>query len=44
MQAGPDDLVLNRETFDKGLNQVVKEFEAQYPPEWRMSLSGRKRP
>lgn len=44
MQAGPDDLVLNRETFDKGLNQVVKDFEAQYPPEWRMSLSGRKRP
>lgn len=38
-QAGVDS-----ETFDKGLNNVVKDIDMLYPPEWRMGMSNRKKP
>ena len=38
------DLQLNAETFDKGLNNAVKANDADFPPEWRLSMSGRKKP
>jgi enoyl-CoA hydratase/carnithine racemase len=37
-----DELTLNRETFGKGLNNAVKDNDDQYPPEFRLSRSGRK--
>jgi enoyl-CoA hydratase len=30
--------------MDAGLNNAVKDIEMGYPPEWRMSYSGRKAP
>lgn len=38
-QAGVDS-----DTFDKGLNNVVKDIDMLYPPEWRMGMSNRKKP
>ena len=38
-QAGVDS-----DTFDKGLNNVVKDIDMSYPPEWRMGMSNRKKP
>ena len=36
--------VLDKETMDKGLNNKVKDNDNRYPPEWRLSHSGRNRP
>jgi enoyl-CoA hydratase len=35
---------LSKETMDAGLNNAVKDFDSQYPPEWRLSRGGRRRP
>jgi hypothetical protein len=32
------------ETMDAGLNVEVKNNDNAYPPEWRLSRSGRRRP
>jgi enoyl-CoA hydratase len=37
-----DSLVLGDDTFEKGLNNAVKDNDAQFPPEWRLSHSGRR--
>ncbi|MFA5939526.1 MAG: enoyl-CoA hydratase/isomerase family protein [Sinimarinibacterium sp.] len=37
-----DELTLDKETFDKGLNNAVKDNDSQYPPDFRLSKSGRK--
>ena len=34
---------LSKETMDAGLNTTVKDNDSQFPPEWRLSRSGRKR-
>ena len=31
-------------TFEKGLNNVVKDNDMNFPPEWRLSRSGRSKP
>jgi len=38
------DVEFGKETFEKGLNNVVKDMDMQYPPEWRMQKSNRKKP
>jgi enoyl-CoA hydratase len=35
---------LSKETMDAGLNLTVKDNDSQFPPEWRLSKSGRRRP
>jgi enoyl-CoA hydratase/carnithine racemase len=35
---------LNQEMMDAGLNLAVKNKDSAYPPEWRLSRSGRRRP
>ena len=35
---------LSQETMDAGLNLAVKDNDSAYPPEWRLSQSGRRRP
>jgi len=35
---------LSRETMETGLNVTVKDNDSQFPPEWRLSRSGRRRP
>jgi len=37
------ELRLDDETFDKGVNNAVKDNDDLYPPEWRLSKSGRKK-
>jgi enoyl-CoA hydratase/carnithine racemase len=37
-----DELTLGDETFDKGLNNAVKDNDSLYPPDFRLSRSGRK--
>src|SRR5580698_3685096 len=44
MRHEPGDLQLSADLMDAGLNKAVKEIEKGYPPEWRMSYSGRKAP
>ncbi|HMN43656.1 MAG TPA: enoyl-CoA hydratase/isomerase family protein [Povalibacter sp.] len=39
-----DDVQLGDEVFGKGLNNVVKDKDMEYPPEWRMGRSNRKKP
>ena len=39
-----DELTLGDDTFEKGLNNAVKDNDALFPPEWRLSRSGRKKP
>jgi enoyl-CoA hydratase/carnithine racemase len=34
---------LSKETMDAGLNNTVKDNDSRFPPEWRLSRSGRKR-
>jgi enoyl-CoA hydratase/carnithine racemase len=34
---------LSQETMDAGLNLAVKDNDSRYPPEWRLSRSGRRR-
>ncbi|MEO6718600.1 MAG: enoyl-CoA hydratase/isomerase family protein [Novosphingobium sp.] len=36
------ELVLDQETFDKGLNNAVKDNDSLFPPDWRLSKSGRR--
>jgi enoyl-CoA hydratase/carnithine racemase len=43
MKADAGELTLGAAAFEAGLNNVVKDLEAGYPPEWRMSRSGRKK-
>ncbi|HEY1828172.1 MAG TPA: hypothetical protein VGF87_09130, partial [Acidimicrobiales bacterium] len=42
-QVRPDgeDLMLGAETYSAGLGNAVKNNDANYPPEWRLSKSGR---
>jgi enoyl-CoA hydratase len=35
---------LTEGTFERGLNNVVKDNDMNFPPEWRLSRSGRKKP
>jgi enoyl-CoA hydratase/carnithine racemase len=35
---------LTSETMDAGLNNMVKDNDSRYPPEWRLSRSGRQQP
>jgi enoyl-CoA hydratase/carnithine racemase len=35
---------LSNETMDAGLNLAVKDNDSNFPPEWRLSRSGRRRP
>jgi enoyl-CoA hydratase/carnithine racemase len=35
---------LSKETMDAGLNRTVKDNDSRFPPEWRLSKSGRERP
>jgi len=39
-----NELKLDDETFDKGVNNAVKDNDDLYPPEWRLSKSGRRKP
>jgi len=39
-----EDVALGDDVFGRGLNNVVKDIDMQYPPEWRMSRSNRKKP
>ncbi|HEY6473574.1 MAG TPA: hypothetical protein VIY26_11835, partial [Acidimicrobiales bacterium] len=34
---------LSQETMDAGLNLAVKDNDSAFPPEWRLSRSGRRR-
>jgi hypothetical protein len=36
------ELTLNDETFGKGVNTAVKDNDGLFPPDWRLSRSGRK--
>lgn len=38
------ELTLTDDTFDKGVNNAVKDNDDLYPPEWRLSKSGRRKP
>jgi enoyl-CoA hydratase len=38
------DVQLGDDVFDRGLNNIVKDVDMQYPPEWRLSRSNRKKP
>ncbi len=38
------DVQLGDDVFGEGLNNVVKDIDMQYPPEWRMSRSNRRKP
>ena len=44
MRHEPGDLKFGASTFEMGVNNAVKSVEKNYPPEWRMSRSGRRRP
>ena len=35
---------LSNDTMDAGLNLAVKDNDSRFPPEWRLSRSGRRRP
>jgi len=37
------ELSLDEEAFDKGINNAVKDNDDLYPPEWRLSKSGRRK-
>jgi enoyl-CoA hydratase/carnithine racemase len=39
-----EDVQLGDEVWDKGLNNVVKDFDMMYPPEWRVGRSNRRKP
>jgi enoyl-CoA hydratase/carnithine racemase len=36
------ELTLDDDTFEKGLNNAVKDNDGLFPPEWRLSKSGRR--
>jgi enoyl-CoA hydratase/carnithine racemase len=37
-------IAVNEDLFDKGLTNAVKDNDAQFPPEWRLSYAGRRTP
>ncbi|MGZ4585556.1 MAG: enoyl-CoA hydratase/isomerase family protein, partial [Mycobacterium sp.] len=39
-----EEVDLTAGTFEKGLNNVVKDNDLNFPPEWRLSRSGRAKP
>ena len=39
-----EDLGLGADTFDQGLNNAVKDNDARFPADWRLSYGGRKKP
>jgi enoyl-CoA hydratase len=39
-----DDVQLGDEVFGLGLNNVVKDIDMDYPPEWRLARSNRRKP
>ena len=39
-----DQLKLGEETFDRGLNNAVKDNDDLFPPDWRLSFGGRAKP
>jgi enoyl-CoA hydratase len=43
MHHEPSDPQFTADVFDTGINNMVKDMEKGYPPEWRMSYSGRNR-
>jgi enoyl-CoA hydratase len=43
MKHDPGELKFGASVFEAGVNNMVKDLENSYPPEWRMSRSGRKR-
>ena len=43
MKHDPGELQFGAKVFEAGVNNTVKDLENSYPPEWRMSRSGRKR-
>ena len=43
MKHDPGELKFGASVFETGVNNTVKDLENAYPPEWRMSRSGRKR-
>jgi hypothetical protein len=44
IQNDQDEVDLTDGTFEKGLNNVVKDNDLNFPPEWRLSRSGRSKP
>ena len=44
--ARPDrtEMMLDKDTFERGLTNAVKDNDAQFPPDFRLSRSGRARP
>ncbi|MBL4826257.1 MAG: enoyl-CoA hydratase/isomerase family protein [Spongiibacteraceae bacterium] len=40
----PTDVEFGSDVFDKGLNNVVKDMDMDYPPEWRLQQKNRKKP
>jgi len=38
------DTGVDSDTFSKGVNNVVKDIDMLYPPEWRMGMGNRKKP
>ena len=43
MKHDSGELKFGASVLDAGVNNTVKDLENSYPPEWRMSRSGRKR-
>jgi hypothetical protein len=43
MRHEPGDFKFTSDVMDAGLNNAVKNIEKNYPPEWRMSYSGRRK-
>jgi enoyl-CoA hydratase/carnithine racemase len=43
MKHDPGELKFGASVFEAGVNKTVKDLEEAYPPEWRMSRSGRKK-
>jgi hypothetical protein len=44
IQNDAQEVDLTEGTFEKGLNNVVKDNDMNFPPEWRLSRSGRNKP
>jgi enoyl-CoA hydratase len=42
--SGGDDVVLDDEVFDRGLSNTVKDNDSRFPPDFRLSKSGRRKP
>jgi enoyl-CoA hydratase len=44
VKADESDLVLDEEVFDRGLSNAVKDNDSRFPPDFRLSKSGRRKP